>query len=109
MCAPRLTARLQVVRLARLIAQPAEPLTTRYQARSVAKETRAMVPGMTERERLAADVRLCTWLADATLGPTLTAGSPMMAATTSTPRSQQSSRLVRDGLALARVIVRRCG
>ena len=33
-----------------------------------------MVPGMTERERLAADVRLYSWLADATLGPTLTAG-----------------------------------
>lgn len=28
-----------------------------------------MVPGMTERERLAADVRRLEWLADATLGP----------------------------------------
>lgn len=28
-----------------------------------------MVPGMTERERLAADVQRLAWLADATLGP----------------------------------------
>ena len=29
-----------------------------------------MVPGMTERERLAADMQRLEWLADATLGPT---------------------------------------
>ena len=29
-----------------------------------------MVPGMTERERLAADLRRLEWLADAQLGPT---------------------------------------
>ena len=33
------------------------------------EENTAIVPGMTERERLAADVRRCAWLADATLGP----------------------------------------
>ena len=48
-----------------------------------------MVPGMTERERLAADVRLCTWLADARLGPTLTAVSPA-GVKTSVPRSPRS-------------------
>jgi hypothetical protein len=30
-----------------------------------------MVPGMTERERCAADAQRLAWLADATLGPTL--------------------------------------
>ena len=29
-----------------------------------------MVPGMTERERLAADVRRLAWLAEAAIGPT---------------------------------------
>ncbi len=65
-----------------------------------------MVPGMTERERLAADARLCMWLADATLGPTRTAVSPK-AVTISAHRSPLSLRLVRDGLARARVIGRR--
>jgi hypothetical protein len=66
-----------------------------------------MVPGMTERERLAADVRLYSWLADATLGPTLTGVSPRAAVTTSPRRAPLSLRLVRAGLARARVIGRR--
>ena len=68
-----------------------------------------MVPGMTERERLAADVRLCMWLADATLGPIRTAVSPTAPATTSAHRSPLSSRLVRDGLAMARGFGRQMG
>ena len=66
-----------------------------------------MVPGMTERERLAADVRLYSWLADATLGPTLTGVSPRAAVTTSPRRAPLSVRLIRDGLARAGVIGRR--
>lgn len=66
-----------------------------------------MVPGMTERERLAADVRRLEWLADATLGPTLTAVRPTAPMTTSAHRSQLSVRLVRHGLAMARVMGRR--
>jgi hypothetical protein len=91
-------------RPARLRAQPPEALTTRDQARWDAKEKRAMVPGMTERERLAADVRLCMWLADATLGPTRTSVSPT--ATTSAHRSPLFSRVGWDGLAMARVMGR---
>ena len=66
-----------------------------------------MVPGMTERERLAADVRLCSWLADATLGPTLKSGWAKGAGRTSVRGSPLSRRLVRDGLARARAIARR--
>jgi len=66
-----------------------------------------MVPGMTEREQLAADVRLCLWLADATLGPTLKSGSAKGAGRTSVRGSPLSRRLLRDGLARARDIARR--
>jgi hypothetical protein len=41
----------------------------RGSALPLAKEKSEMVPGMTERERLAADVQRLEWLADATLGP----------------------------------------
>lgn len=37
---------------------------------ALSEETTIMVPGMTERERLAADTMRLAWLADATLGPT---------------------------------------
>jgi hypothetical protein len=37
-----------------------------------------MVPGMTERERLAADVQRLEWLADATLGPRLLSPPPRL-------------------------------
>jgi hypothetical protein len=66
-----------------------------------------MVPGMTERDRLAADVRLCMWLADATLGPTLKAGPAKGAGRPSVRGSPLSWRLVRDGIARARDIQRR--
>ena len=37
---------------------------------SIPKENSPMVPGMTERERLATDVQRLEWLADAVRGPT---------------------------------------
>lgn len=52
-----------------------------------------MVPGMTERERLAADVARLEWLADARFGPA-TAPSPL----TSTQTSQAPLGSWRRGL-----------
>jgi hypothetical protein len=63
-----------------------------------------MVPGMTERERLAADVRLCAWLADARFGPALTAVSPMARVTVTERPLELPRRLVRGALAVARGI-----
>jgi hypothetical protein len=37
-----------------------------------------MVPGMTERERRAADLQRLEWLADAVLGPPLPGGRPIV-------------------------------
>jgi hypothetical protein len=74
-----------------------------------AKEKRAMVPGMTERERLATDTRLWEWLAAATVGPTLTSVSPVAPVAASAQRSRLFSRLARDGLATARIIGSRVG
>ena len=65
-----------------------------------------MVPGMTERERLAADVRLCEWLADARLSPALTAVSPMGRVMEPSRRPRLPLRLMRSGLAMAQGVTR---
>ena len=59
-----------------------------------------MVPGMTERERLAADMRRAEWLAEAVLGPVQVNRSP----------ARRLSALPRESvhiLAAARALVRR--
>ncbi len=66
-----------------------------------------MVPGMTERDRLASDVRLCEWLAESRLGPTLTAVSPMGRVTASGCRPELLFTLVRRGIAVARALRQR--
>lgn len=66
-----------------------------------------MVPGMTERERLAADLRRLDWLADATLGPARI-GRPLMAPPSpSTMRPLLPVGLWRGGLSSARVLGQR--
>jgi hypothetical protein len=66
-----------------------------------------MVPGMTERERLATDVRRLEWLADATLGPV---GSGYALAPTAQRREPHPALplgLWRRGLSSARVLGQR--
>jgi hypothetical protein len=48
-----------------------------------AQEVSSMVPGMTERERLAADVRRLDWLAEARFGPVQPAATVQLALTAS--------------------------
>lgn len=60
-----------------------------------------MVPGMTERERLAADTRRLEWLADARFGP------PTFAAPAKPNRAISLLALVRLGLAAALIFGRR--
>jgi hypothetical protein len=59
---------------------------------------------MTERERLAADARLCAWLAEARLGPVLTSVSPLGRATAAERRPWWPRRLVHGGLAALRAL-----
>ena len=66
-----------------------------------------MVPGMTERERLAADVRRIAWLADATLGPARIGRQLSVPSTTSTVRPTLPVGLWRRGLSSARVLGQR--
>lgn len=66
-----------------------------------------MVPGMTERDRLAADVRRIEWLADATLGPARIGRQPSAPATTSMARPSLPIGLWRRGLSSARVLGQR--
>jgi hypothetical protein len=54
-----------------------------------------MVPGMTERERLANDARRLEWLADAVLGPTLRVPSSSRA------RRSRLTAMCRHGLSAA--------
>ena len=60
-----------------------------------------MVPGMTERERLAADVQRLEWLADATLGPAQLARPPGPPAVPSGTRHSVPLGLCRRGFVLA--------
>lgn len=61
-----------------------------------------MVPGMTERERLAADVRRAEWLAEAMLEPELASRAPG-------PQQAQQVRPLSRFLAAAAARVRRLG
>ena len=66
-----------------------------------------MVPGMSERERLAADLRRLDWLADAALGP-----ARIGCALTASPMAEPSRAalpigLWRRGLSSARVLGQR--
>lgn len=65
-----------------------------------------MVPGMTERERLAADVRRLEWLADARLGPGR-CSRPSRPAIPSGSRSTVPLGVCRRGFALAHGLDRR--
>ena len=58
-----------------------------------------MVPGMTERERLAADVRRLEWLAETRLGPTRIAPAP------SRSRDDKSRFAPRFGLLRQRIVL----
>ena len=60
-----------------------------------------MVPGMTERERLAADVQRLQWLADASLGPTHLPRPPGPPAVPSGTRHSVPLGLCRRGFVLA--------
>jgi len=66
-----------------------------------------MVPGMTERDRLAADVHRLAWLADATLGParigTAAQGPPKM----NVPCPAMPIGIWRRGLSSARILGQR--
>jgi hypothetical protein len=65
-----------------------------------------MVPGMTERERLAADVQRLEWLADATLGPGRLS-RPARPAVPSGSRYATPLGVCRCGFALAHGLTRR--
>jgi hypothetical protein len=60
-----------------------------------------MVPGMTERERLAANVQRLEWLPDASLGPTHLPRPPGPPAVPSGTRHSVPLGLCRRGLVLA--------
>lgn len=66
-----------------------------------------MVPGITERDRLAADIRRLDWLADATLGPTRIGCAISPAPAAGTPRFSLPIGLWRRGLTSARVLGQR--
>ena len=66
-----------------------------------------MVPGMTERERLAADARRLAWLADATLGPARIGGTAHVPSVAGTPRPVFPIGIWRRGLSSARVLGQR--
>jgi hypothetical protein len=64
-----------------------------------------MVPGMTERERRASDLRRVDWLADAYLGPSrLVADGPRTPAPPAGQVPVSLANLWRRGLAAARVL-----
>jgi hypothetical protein len=69
----------------------------------------SMVPGITERERLAADVRRLEWLAEARLRPPLVVHSSHRSRgkKPSRPSLSPSLGLPRHGLALALLLMRR--
>ena len=62
-----------------------------------------MVPGLTERERRAADVRRLEWLADSMVGPMHVTWEPSQSTTTPRARTILPIGLWRRGLASARV------
>jgi hypothetical protein len=62
-----------------------------------------MVPGMTERERRAADMRRLEWLADAKVGPARVTWGPRRPAAVSASRPTLPIGLWRRGLASARI------
>lgn len=66
-----------------------------------------MVPGMTERERHAADVRRLAWLADATLGPARIGCAAVASPEADAPRASLPIGLWRRGLSSARVLGQR--
>jgi hypothetical protein len=66
-----------------------------------------MVPGMTERERLAADARRLEWLADATLGPTRIGIAMHEPTKVSMPRPALPIGIWRRGLSSARILGQR--
>lgn len=66
-----------------------------------------MVPGMTERERLAADVRRLEWLADARLGPRQIPSPPDRPAVLSGTRYSVPLGFCRRGFAMALDLSRR--
>jgi hypothetical protein len=66
-----------------------------------------MVPGITERERLAADVRRLEWLAEARLGPTRVDHSSPRSRGDRPSRPSPALGLTRHGLALALQLMRR--
>ena len=75
-------------------------------ALTLAREKSEMVPGMTERERLAADMQRLEWLADATFGPTHLPRPPSPPAVpTGTRHSLPLGFCIRDG-ALVHVLRR---
>jgi hypothetical protein len=65
-----------------------------------------MVPGMTERERLAADVQRMEWLADARLGPARVSWPLARGGATASPRPTLPLGLWRRGIASALVFGR---
>jgi len=66
-----------------------------------------MVPGMTERERLAADLRRLEWLADAQLGPTRVSWPLARGGATALSRPTLPVGLWRRGIASALVFGKR--
>jgi hypothetical protein len=66
-----------------------------------------MVPGMTERDRLAADVRRLAWLADATLGPARIGNAAQEPKEKSMPRPALPIGIWRRGLSSARILGQR--
>jgi hypothetical protein len=66
-----------------------------------------MVPGMTERERLATDARRLEWLAEATLGPARIEYATAPPSTEPRRRLELPIGLWRRGLSSARVLGQR--
>ena len=66
-----------------------------------------MVPGMIERERLAADVRRGEWLADARIGPARLISLPSQPRSGNGPHPSLPLGLWRHGLSSALVLGRR--
>jgi len=66
-----------------------------------------MVPGMTERDRLAADMHRLAWLADATLGPARIGNTAQGPTKKSMPRPALPIGIWRRGLSSARILGQR--
>lgn len=66
-----------------------------------------MVPGMTERERLAVDLRRLEWLSDAVIGPARITYKPGSASISSGDRADLPLGIWRRGLASVLVLGKR--